>query len=132
MARTAVTDVMVKTIFDTSIDTTPFITTSTLIVDEELLSEGMTDARLTQINLYLAAHFACIRDPLAESQKMGDAQEKYQGKTGMGLEATFYGQQVKLLDSSGILAKLDKLGATIETVRPDYTRTIRRRDGSWY
>ena len=44
-----VTDADVKAIFDTAMDTTPFIPTANLIVDEELVSFGLTEARLTEI-----------------------------------------------------------------------------------
>jgi len=113
-----VTDADVKAIFDTAMDTTPFITTANLIVDEELVSFGLTEARLTEIEKYLAAHFACLKDPRIAKEKIGDAENTYQVvKAGNGLEGTSYGQQVQLLDSTGRLADLLKPHAGLETLK---------------
>jgi len=114
---TGVTDAEVKAILDTEISTTPFITTAHLIVMEQLYPLGrMTDARLSLIELYLSAHLACALDPRISVEKIGDSQNSYQGKTGLGLDATMYGQQVKLLDVSGVLVNSDRLKATLECV----------------
>lgn len=120
MAR--VSDSEVKSILDTTIDTTPFITTASLVVDEELDSSGLSEARLTQIELYLAAHFACLMDPRVASESVDGASNTYEGKTGMGLDRTSYGQQVKLLDTSGALVSMDQKKASITTIRSDLTR----------
>ena len=118
-----VTDAEVKTIIDTTIDTSAFITTADIIVSENLASAGYTDARLKQIELWLTAHFVCQWDKRVSSEKIGDASNTYEGKTGMGLDSSSYGQQVKLLDTQGILANMDKPKATIETIKADLTRT---------
>jgi len=39
---------------------------------------------------------------------------RYQGRTGLGLAATLYGQQVKMLDTSGTLANLGKKKSVVE------------------
>jgi hypothetical protein len=115
MAR--VTDAEVKKILDTSIDTTPFIATATLLVDEELATSGMSEARLAQVELYLAAHFACAKDPRVTQEKVGDGSNTYQvTKGGIGLNATAYGEQATMLDTSGRLADLVKPQAKIETL----------------
>lgn len=129
MAR--VTDAEVKTILDTTIDTTVFITSANLIVTEELGEESLSDDRLKQIELYLAAHFTCLRDPRASQEKMGDASVTYEGKTGMGLDRTSYGQMVRMLDSTGLLADSEMKTASIQTVRADLDRiSVDRRDGT--
>ena len=92
-----------------------FIATATLVVTEELADQGLSDDRLTQIELYLAAHFAALNDPRMESEEIGgEYKSKVQGKTEMNLDATFYGQTAKLLDTSGTLAQL---GAGLKKAR---------------
>ena len=84
-----------------------FINSATLVVTEELVSEGLSSDRLKQIELYLSAHFATLNDPRMESEKIGsEYSSKVQGKTAMNLDATFYGQTAKLLDTSGVLAQM--------------------------
>lgn len=108
----------VKAIIDTSIAVDPFIATAHLLVDEELLSAGYSEARLTQIELYLAAHFACLKDPRLSKQKFGDGEDTFHmPKTGEGLSATSYGQQVAVLDSKSILSNLQKPKAVMENLR---------------
>lgn len=129
MAR--VIDEEVKEILDTTIDTTPFITTANLIVTEELGEASLSDDRMRQIELYLAAHLACLRDPRISQENIGDASNTYEGKTGMGLDRTSYGQMVRMLDSSGLLADSELKTASIQTVRADLDRiTVDRRDGT--
>ena len=103
-----VSDSEVKQIIGTNRDTTPFIQTATLIVDEELVSRGLSDERLRQVELYLAAHYVAIAEEkgaLVEAET-GDARERYGGEFEMGLKSTRYGQQAISLDSSGRLAEL--------------------------
>jgi hypothetical protein len=64
-------------------------------------------ALLKQIELYLAAHFYALRDPQYQQETTLRAGARYQGQTGMGLDATWWGQQAKVLDVSGYLASLD-------------------------
>lgn len=98
-----VTDADVKSILDTKIDTTPFITTANVMVDEMLAGAGYSDGRLFQIELWLSAHFACMMDP-READVQAGASATFEGKTEMGLDWSRYGQQVKVLDTAGILA----------------------------
>src|SRR5574340_201890 len=109
-----VNDGDVKNILETSIDTTLFIQTASLVVDEELLNSGLSEERLRQIELWLAAHLSCTMDPRIKTEKMGDASNTYQIADGQGLASTTYGLQVLLLDSSGKLANLYKPKATLE------------------
>lgn len=104
MAR--VDDAGVKTILATSIDTTPFIQTATLMVDTYLLNAGLSADLLTEIERWLAAHFACIRDPrLRESRADTVSVVTERGQAGTGLQATSYGQQVAMLDPTGNLER---------------------------
>lgn len=107
-----VTDSEVKAIIDTERDTTPFITTASLIVTEQLADQTLSDDRKKQIELYLAAHFCAIteeRGALAR-QRMGDASEEYKIDAGYGLALTRYGQQAIQLDTSGTLRALTRKG----------------------
>jgi len=81
-----------------------------LIVQLDLAGTGgLPEATLEYIELLLSAHYCSLKDPRASEERVArDFQIKYQGKTDMGLEATFYGQQAIVLDSSGILADFAK------------------------
>lgn len=67
----------------------------------------LTDTELRLIEANLAAHFYSFRDQLYQSKKTADASAVFQGKTGMGLDFSPYGQKAKLLDHSGCLAQFD-------------------------
>ena len=100
-----ISDADVKAILDTDLETTPFIAAATLMIDAYLISAGLPAVLLTEIERWLAAHLACIRDPrFREARTGGDAMVFERGQAGQGLSATSYGQQVLLLDTSGILA----------------------------
>lgn len=102
MARTNA--VAVRAIFETEIKLLdPFINTANVLVTELLGNEGMTEERLKQIETYLSAHFASLRDPRFQSETVDGVSYTSQGQTGKGLESTFYGQTAMLLDSSGKL-----------------------------
>lgn len=99
-----VTDDEVKEIIDTSLSSlTPFITVAEQQVDR---ISGLGTAVLKEIERWLAAHFVAIRDKRTSKDNVGDSSHTYEGKTGMGLEFTRYGQMAKLLDTTGTLAKL--------------------------
>lgn len=99
-----VTDDEVKEIIDTSLsDLTVFILVASQQVDR---ISGLGTAVLKEIERWLAAHFVAIRDKRTSKDNVLDSSHTYEGKTGMGLEFTRYGQQAKLLDTTGTLAKL--------------------------
>jgi hypothetical protein len=110
----AITDAQVKAIIDTTRDTSPFIETATLLVQEELVGRGLSTPRLDQITLYLAAHFVCVTEELGglKRSKLGEADESYRTPNDkeLGLTSTRYGQQALILDSSGKLAALSTGG----------------------
>lgn len=86
----------------------PFLTAAQRLVADHLEGEGVADATLTEIERYLSAHFATLRDreaaPARES--LDDYSVTYQGETGMHLEATHHGQTALLLDPTGKLQAL--------------------------
>lgn len=120
MARVTAQDV--KEILETNladqiIDT--FITAANLTVTEVLGNDiTLSDNQKTEIERWLTAHLvACTRQQQAQGEKVDDAAITYQGKTDKGLDATFYGQQVKVLDTTGKMAnRIGKKAATIYAV----------------
>lgn len=116
MARTNAA--YVKEILDTALGDTViegFIATANVWVDARLLNAGMSDTILTEIEKYLAAHLATVREPQASQFTTGDGLAvKIQGLTGEGLKATYYGQMALMLDSSGTLAAMGKQVALFE------------------
>lgn len=100
----------------TDIQLEAFTMAATLLINEKLSSSGLSDDLLFEIERWLTAHFATSREKLTTSESMGGASDSYAVQIGLGLNGSFYGQQVKLLDSSGILAGLDerKKRATLE------------------
>ncbi len=70
---------------------------------------GLTEAELKEIERWLAAHFVAIYNPVTQQRtSIGDTITDYaRGSLGRGLDYTPYGQQVKLLDTTGTLAQLD-------------------------
>lgn len=100
-----VTDEEVKQLIDTERDMTPFIDIADLIVSEQLATSGLSSARLKQIELYLAAHYAAITEERGslKSIKVGEATDTFDTQAGQGLKLTRYGQQAISLDTSGTL-----------------------------
>lgn len=99
-------------VLDTSLQR--FLDTANLVVTEDLAGKGLSTARLTQIELYLAAHFALNlteRGGLVSSRQL-DSQDNYTsfsplGNSGIGgLKLTRYGQQALVLDTSGTLQRM--------------------------
>ncbi len=90
------------------LDLTPFIETASLIVTEDLAGKGLSTARLKQIELYLAAHYAIVRIERGQliKNKTLNAEDQYGGDFTTGLNLTRYGQQAITFDTSGTLAEM--------------------------
>lgn len=94
----------------------PFIESASALVDEvcapALKPDGVTlryDAtRLELIERYLAAHFYAVRDARKVSAQAKGVGASYEGRTGLMLLWSRYGQHAMLLDTNGGLAKLSK------------------------
>lgn len=87
----------------------PFLKTANALVEEHLiLSPAISDELLTQIEMYLAAHFITLWDPRTSKESADGVSFTYEGKTGEGLDSSRYGQMAKTLDPSGVLATIDK------------------------
>lgn len=109
MART--TEEAVKDVIDTSLtneEITPFLQAANRLVTDKLTGLGYSSEMLQEIETWLTAHFVAIRDPQILKEKIGENDVTYTGKSGFGLDATTYGQQVQLLDHKGVLASLSK------------------------
>jgi len=110
----------VKEIMTTSLTATalaPFCIIANQIVTEKLT--GVHDTpRLQEIARWMAAHFASqAKVKQVKQKKVGDASTMYSGvDLGKALGGSSYGQQVLLLDTSGILASLGKRKAHFELV----------------
>lgn len=93
---------------------TSFIATANLIVNEELVGQPAsgppTEARLTEIEKYLAAHYATLAKEHGGivREVQGDAAQTYVAPSDKmaGLMTTRFGQQAVALDNSGILIGL--------------------------
>ncbi len=95
-------------LIDTDRTLDSFIITASLIVTEELASAGHSNARLTQIELYLAAHFVALAEERGGLQRwqVGDSAELIANVYDKGFQMTRYGQQAMALDTSGALSAM--------------------------
>jgi len=116
-----VSDDDVTPIIDTTIEPAPFIQMATVLVDEYLTGKSLSDNLLFEIERLLAAHFLCLRDPRENEIELGtqEARVKFEGKFGLGLDFTRYGQQAKALDPTGILAEMTKPAASLLVMGED-------------
>lgn len=86
--------------------TLKYISSAHLIVWEYYGSSTKYSAgRLKLIELYLAAHFGAITNPVASFEGVGKLQQSVQYKVGLGLSYTKYGQQALLLSNGELLGK---------------------------
>ena len=79
------------------------INTAHHLVDAKLASSGLGTDLLTDIELWLSAHFVAIRDPRSKSESIGDY-------------STTYGQQAIALDYTGTLASMGLKKATLNMI----------------
>ncbi len=115
---TRVNDAEVRTIrpSDTIDDYSPFIETASVVVDG--LSTGcgssFSDTKLTQIELYLAAHYGAVSDPDVVRERFENDEKTYQsGNRQMyGILRDSWGQTANML-SNGCLAELEKRTASV-------------------
>jgi len=94
------------------------IATANVLVTR-LVTGGSKDDSITLelIERWLSAHFYTIRNPQVSSESvLGASQSLLTGSVGTGLEATLYGQQALILDSTGSLANQAKGASTIDWV----------------
>lgn len=112
MAR--VTDAEVRVLIpDTSIlDLSPFINVANSMVNQIATgcASGLSEEQLTDVELYLSAHFVSISDPSVAlvKEKFENAENTYQtGTFGQGVLSTNFGQTADML-SGGCLSQAQK------------------------
>ncbi|MCP4475387.1 MAG: hypothetical protein GY821_12645 [Gammaproteobacteria bacterium] len=118
MAR--ITAEELKRLINTTEDVGIQIDTANVLVTEKLGSDTtMSDNHLRLIELWLAAHFVATSvERQGIKEKVGATEIEFSGfgATGLGLDQTSYGQQVKVLDTTGILANLGKRKARVDVI----------------
>ena len=89
-----------------TVDPGQAIETANVYVDALLFGQGLSDALMRQVELYLAAHFLCLtqREGTLAAQTIGESTERYHDHYSAGLMSTRFGQQAILFDTTGILA----------------------------
>jgi hypothetical protein len=95
------------------------IIAASAIVDSVFENDTITPATiLTEIECWLTAHMvASSLFKTATVEKVGDAEIRYSGIFGKGLESTPYGQMVLVLDTTGKMANSGKRSASIYAVK---------------
>lgn len=88
-------------------DLSVFIDMAIVYVDEFLSDKGLSDALLRLIAKNVAAHFAFLKEGQLKSETIGPTSSTFNMSSGLGLNATTFGQQAIMLDSSKTLAKLN-------------------------
>ena len=120
MAR--VTETEVKKLISTTENITAQIDAANVVVTEKLGSNvTITANHLKEIERWLAAHLvACSIERQTIKEKIGATAVEFvgsqQGSAGLGLALTSYGQQVMIIDTTGILANLGKRRARIDVI----------------
>jgi hypothetical protein len=99
--------------YDGSSSLVPFITAANLTVTQVSTTASsksitLSDDTLKEIERWLAAHLYVMSDQVLEREVVGRSGGSFQGKTGMNLDASKFGQMAKMLDPSGILATMGK------------------------
>jgi hypothetical protein len=129
------TDTLVRGIIETdTADLTPFIRPANILVNKGPATKITDDDQLTEIETWLSAHFCCMLDPRTEASKVGPIWDKFESKVDVGLEMSRYGQQAMLLDTSGMLARLNeqmKTGKLLFNVEPDIVNLGGCDDGTY-
>ncbi len=114
MAAHRTNEVAVRQVIELApgLDINPFITAANVLTTRVASqdSSGILGAdALSEIERYLAAHFANSRDPQPQEETVDrDVSATYQGKTEVGLDGTWWGQHAQLLDFTGELSRMSK------------------------
>lgn len=120
MARTNATNV--ATVIDVAAgdDLTVFINTASEIVDAQIADDAhVTDATVLElIERWLAAHTYAVYNQQGSQERAGKVSITYQGKTGMHLENSKWGQMAMAVDPSG------KLAAWNDSLKKGNKRTV--------
>jgi len=123
-----VIDADVQEILETNLDCTPFILAANILVNKVLGASGLDEAHLKEIERWLAAHFTCMMDPHEREAQADTARSQFEGAWGLGLDHTRYGQQVKILDTTGLLSATAEVAAANVARRTAAVRTVTREE----
>jgi hypothetical protein len=101
--------------WDGTTDLTPFIASASMLIDQVAQMAlqmsfpiSYTVGQLELIERWLSAHLYKQMDMMLQQKATGGASGVYQGKTGMSLDSTRYGQTAMTLDYSGALSAISK------------------------
>lgn len=102
------------------------ITVANTVVNDKLEGQGASEAMLTQIELYLSAHFCSVREPQLTEEEIGGRdstvkEKRRMAQVGYGFASTAFGQQAIALDMTGILSDMsnpNKKEASVEAFGP--------------
>jgi hypothetical protein len=85
-----------------------FVDIANLLVNEQLVGKGLSDAMLTKIELYLAAHFLAVVTELGGlvRDSYGSASVQLSDVYGPGLGSTRFGQTALVLDTTATLQRI--------------------------
>lgn len=113
MARTTLEEVEAVIDVDSTLWDIKLINNASAFVDRVATRASeqnitVTTDQLKSIETYITAHLYAFKDPQYASKREGRASATFQGKWGMGLEATYWGQFAKSLDPTGLLTTLDE------------------------
>jgi hypothetical protein len=131
--RTTEAKVREVTVMAEGLDLTPFISDASLMVDAFCLDSGYTDAHLTRIETWLAAHLARCGKKLSRFRidlGMGLG-EQYNAKVDLGLKLTPEGQTALRLDWDGNLAAMDNAINDVTATLPSSPAAGTRRSITW-
>lgn len=107
---------------DSSTDVDAFITAANLFVTANVTCAAATAAILKEIERWYAAHLIAVgyKEARLSQEKIGDGEDRFQGKTDMGIRSTLYGQQAIDLDPCGALKRIadGKRTASMVTLDP--------------
>lgn len=100
---------------DADLSVAPFIRAAHAIVDwlaDQDTDGVLSEALLTEIEAWLAAHFYAHRDQQFQQKTTGGAMGAFQGQTSMVFLSTYWGQTACGLDVTGRLAQRSQDAAT--------------------
>lgn len=95
-------------IIDTEKDIKPYLKTANIVMNN-VFADNTTvdDPTLAELERWLCAHFIEADTGTIVSQTIDDSTDKFADHLGKGLDSTRFGQMIKLIDPSGLLAALD-------------------------
>lgn len=97
-------------------ETTAFIESAHVLLCAVLDGYGVPTSLMTQIEKYLAAHYAAIAYPVTQREGLGPLSRSYATKIDLRLNNTKYGQQAIALDPTGILGEEKKVTISMTSI----------------